>query len=370
MKTALIFGVTGQDGSYLAELLLSKGYRVVGVSRRVSVPTDQRIVHLRPDRNFVLAEGDVSDASCVARLLRKFDPANEQEPRGRYEIYNLAAQSHVHTSFDQPGLTSQVTYVGCLNILEAVRDTPGADSGGVRFYQASSSEMFGGSKTTRYRDFAAEQDGIRTDEEKLQAGRMWYCQDEHTPMTPNSPYAVAKLAAHHLVRVYRDSYGLHASSGILFNHESERRGEQFVTRKITRHVARWKHAYDLGKAGETPLLRLGNLDAQRDWGHAEDYVAAMHAMLQQDRPDDYVIATGETHSVREFLTAAFGAVGVYVGDNLSQWVQIDESLKRPSEVPMLRGDAAKARAKFGWAPKVGFADLARRMVVADLGAPK
>ena len=299
MRTAIVFGVTGQDGSYLAELLLEKNYRVIGVSRRSSTNNTERLTEVIDNNNFIFKEGDITDAFCVSNLIMKYKPE---------EIYNLAAQSHVGTSFTQASLTWDITAKGCLNILEAII----AIDNTIKFYQASSSEMFGSNLTER-------------DGEKFQ--------DELTPFKPNSPYAVAKLAAHDLVRIYRESYNLHGSCGILFNHESERRGEKFVTRKITKWIGElvgWekKHAIDVPitndrfTCSETyedigipqermfldavrhpsfPKLRLGNLDAYRDWGHAEDYVYAMWLMLQQDTPDDYVIATGEAYSIRNFL---------------------------------------------------------------------
>lgn len=697
MKTALIFGITGQDGSYLAEYLLSLGYRVVGVSRRVSVPTDERIRHLRSNDKFLVVEGDVTDPFCVSSIINSCQPD---------EVFNLAAQSHVHTSFSQPHLTTDSTYIGCLNILASIRSLGYASK--TRFYQASSSEMYGSSVSHRNEDRNSKEifGYVTFPDDLVNKGARPVCfQDENTPMLPNSPYAIAKLAAHHLCRVYRDSYGIFACSGILFNHEclsaetpllvkdtrgifqivtpdelmplrkhgassqghvpagwsvwdggswtpikyitatkrrhgdndhvvmsietragvvdvtnhhrmlkedyseiqarqlvkgdslatasalphptsislltkemaaflgymvaeghvaidetharftnkdssllncvadlwnrlflgsvryghgvsgftgedipyieltgagqhayailrdamyhrtgkkrvpvqilnadiglqkefleayyagdglkagngdsiktnspllalgilwiysnhgkqctvykeqrgdkayyqlnvltgslkgrhllkprshvrrkvvsnrptewvfdietdsnrlmagvgtvivhnSERRGEAFVTSKITKHVARWKKAeLDTQVIDLVPRLKLGNLDAQRDWGHAEDYVRAMHAMLQQPAADDYVVATGESHTVREFLIEAFKAVGLDITNNLDAYVQIDRSLMRPSEVPMLRGDASKARTILGWSPKVSFADLARRMVYSDL----
>lgn len=402
MKTALIFGVTGQDGSYLAEFLLDRGYAVVGVRRRTSLPNDGRVAHLLNQftaghNTLKLVAGDVSDAGSVHRLIDFHRPA---------EIYNLAAQSQVRVSFDEPAHTADVVYGGCLNILEAVRQVETnvpAGTDRMRVYQASSSEMFGSAFSGvdgngyRYdcRDAAeyAEYGGM--------VGRPF--QDEHTPMLPCSPYGIAKLAAHHLVRVYRESYGVFACSGILYNHESERRPEQFVTRKITRYAAEfsrwWKHVranepggidlhFDLAPGRVATVrqnrnkeayphrdswicgpqmdkLRLGNLDASRDWGHAEDYVRGMWLMLQRPAPDDYVLATGETHTVREFLHAAFAAVGC-PPDIAEAATECDKSLFRPSEVDYLRGDATKARDALGWTPAIGFDELVRRMVAADL----
>jgi GDPmannose 4,6-dehydratase len=365
MSTAIIFGVTGQDGSYLSELLLAKGYHVIGVSRRVSVPTDERIRHLvsrtklHDGGHFQHVQGDVTDPFCIQRILALgWSLANPP-----LEIYNLAAQSHVGTSFEQPTLTTDSTYLGCLNLLEAIRSSPFLRER-ARFYQASSSEMFGSCcmRLTRTGVTQLPQANGNIQARKLADNSFETVeryQDESTPMLPNSPYAVAKLAAHHLVRVYRESYGLHASSGILFNHESERRGEAFVTRKITKHVAQ------VAKKS-MPKLKLGNLDAQRDWGYAGDYVHGMWLMLQQDRPDDYVLATGETHSVRDFLFAAYQEIGIDLTINFDKYVEIDPALKRPCEVYFLRGDATKAREKLGWVPTVSFEELVKRMVFSDM----
>lgn len=342
MKRALIFGVTGQTGSYLAEHLLEQGYEVIGVARRVSSPNDDRIKHLRDNGHFRVVRGDITDASSVARLLHLHAPS---------EVYNLAAQSFVKDSFDEPIHTTAVDYVGCLNILEAIRAIH--EGNRPRFYQASSSEMFGSACSTSG-------DGSRVDLPCL--GEPF--QDERTPMLPNSPYAIAKLAAHHAVRLYREAYGIFACSGISFNHEGPRRGPEFVTRKITLYVARWKRARDLGLPIEP--LRLGNLHAKRDWSHAKDVVMAQHLMLQADKPDDYVICSGETHSVAEFLAKAFACVGLENESLLP--VVIDPDLYRPCEVPYLRGCADKARAGLGWAPKVTFDELVREMVYSDLAS--
>ena len=328
MNIAVVFGVTGQDGSYLTDLLLSKGYRVIGVARRSSVDTTERLNQNIKNTNFTLIEGDITDGFCVSDIINKYEPN---------EVYNLAAQSHVGTSFKQPTLTWDVTGGGCLNILEAIRVSPRVDD--IKFYQASSSEMFGKNFTI-------------TDEGKYQ--------DEDTAFMPQSPYAIAKLAAHHLVRNYRDSYGIHASSGILFNHESERRGENFVTRKITKWIGRFVAS---GKNEDFPKLGLGNLQARRDWGHAKDYVRGMWLMLQQEEPDDYVIATGETHSVEEFLEYAFEHAGL--GD-WNQYVYIDPEFFRPAEVDYLLGNPTKAAEKLGWRPRIKFEELAQRMVEADI----
>jgi GDPmannose 4,6-dehydratase len=324
-KRALVTGITGQDGSYLAELLLSKGYDVHGLVRRSSTFGTQRIEHLyrdihEVDRPLVLHHGDMADGNGLARLIREVRPT---------EVYNLAAQSHVRVSFDQPTYTADVTAVGTLRLLEAIRDVQDAAGFEIRFYQASSSEMFGKVVETP--------------------------QKETTPFHPRSPYGVAKLYGHWITVNYRESYGLHASCGILFNHESPRRGETFVTRKITRAAARIR-------LGLQKKLFLGNLDAQRDWGFAGDYVEAMWLMLQQEQPDDYVIATNETHSVREFCEKTFGRLGLDSRD----FIEIDPRYFRPAEVDLLLGDAGKARTRLGWVPRVSFDDLVAMMVDADL----
>ena len=314
MKRALITGITGQDGSYLAELLLAKGYEVHGLIRRSSSFNTQRIDHIF-DR-LKLHHGDLSDSGNLTTLLLHISP---------HEVYNLAAQSHVRVSFDVPEYTGQVTGIGCVRLLEAIRQL-GLHP---RFYQASSSEQYG----------------------KVQA----VPQSETTPFYPRSPYAVAKQFAHWSVVNYRESYGMHASCGILFNHESPRRGETFVTRKIAKAAARIK----LGKQNK---LSLGNLGAKRDWGHAKEYVEAMWLMLQQDEPDDYVIATGETYSVREFLNVAFEHLNLDWRD----FVEIDAKYYRPAEVDLLVGDSSKAKAKLGWEPKIKFVDLVKEMVDHEL----
>jgi GDPmannose 4,6-dehydratase len=313
-KRALITGITGQDGSYLAELLLDEGYEVVGMVRRSSTVTFERIAHLQ-DR-IATVQGDLLDQASLIDLLNTYRPS---------EVYNLAAQSFVQTSFGQPVLTGDVTALGVTRLLDAVRIV----DPGIRFYQASSSEMFGKVVEVPQR--------------------------ESTPFYPRSPYGVAKLYGHWITVNYRESYGLHASSGILFNHESPRRGLEFVTRKISNAVAKIK----LGRASE---LRLGNLEAKRDWGFAGDYVRAMYQMLQQDSPDDYVVATGETYSVQQFCEVAFGHVGL----DWEEFVVIDEAFYRPAEVDLLVGDAKKARDVLGWQPEVGFEDLVTMMVDADV----
>jgi len=328
VKKAIIYGVTGQDGSYLSELLLSKEYTVYGITRRTSVDNTLRINHLSNKNNFILLQGDVTDPSSIYRLL------NEVQPD---EVYNLAAQSHVGTSFEQPLLTWNVTGQGCLNILEVIRQMGNRP----RFYQASSSEMFG-------------------DQYNLDNNREKY-QDEKTRFAPQSPYAIAKLAGHSAVSLYRRSYDLYACGGILFNHESERRGERFVTRKISRYVADLYWATQTGRS--IPKLKLGNLSARRDWGHAEDYVEAMWMMLQQDEPMDFVIATGETYSVEDYLKEAFKCINIV---EYMDYTEIDPNLKRPSEVPYLRGIANKAKRRLDWKPKTGFKELVSRMVQHDL----
>jgi GDPmannose 4,6-dehydratase len=313
MPVALITGITGQDGSYLAELLLAKGYEVHGIVRRSSTFGTQRIEHIF-DR-LSLHYGDVTDGGAMARIVAEVEPD---------ELYNLAAQSHVRVSFDQPHYTAEAVAMGTLNVLEAARAIPGC-----RVYQASSSEMYGQVVETPQR--------------------------ETTPFRPRSPYGVAKVYAHWITVNYRESYGMHASCGILFNHESPRRGETFVTRKITRAAARIA-------AGHQQDVSLGNLDAKRDWGHARDYVEAMWLMLQQDEPDDYVIATGETHTVREFAVLAFSIVGLDYLD----YMKHDPRYDRPAEVDVLLGDASKARERLGWTPSVTFGGLVRQMVEAEL----
>jgi GDPmannose 4,6-dehydratase len=313
-KTALITGITGQDGSFLAELLLSKGYRVVGMTRRSSTDVHERIQHIVDDIEFV--SGDLLDQSSITSIVASVRPD---------EIYNLAAQSFVPTSWHQPVLTGEFTALGVTRVLEAIR----AVDPSIRFYQASSSEMFG----------------------KVQA----VPQNEQTSFYPRSPYGVAKVYGHWITVNYRESYDIFAVSGILFNHESERRGKEFVTRKISDGVARIK----LGLQKE---LRLGNLDAQRDWGFAGDYVRAMWLMLQQDGPDDYVVATGRTHAVREFVRLAFETAGL----DWERYVVVDPRFYRPAEVDLLVGDPSKARRVLGWEPEVSFESLVERMVRADI----
>lgn len=313
-KRALITGITGQDGSYLAELLLEKGYEVIGLHRRSSTVTFERISHLI--NRITLVPADLLDEASMIRVLRDHRPS---------EVYNLAAQSFVQTSFAQPVLTGEVTALGVTRLLDAILLTDPS----IRFYQASSSEMFGKVVETP--------------------------QSERTPFHPRSPYGVAKVYGHWITLNYRESYGLHASSGILFNHESPRRGLEFVTRKVTFSAAAIK-------LGMQDTVALGNLDAQRDWGFAGDYVRAMWMMLARDQPGDYVVATGETHSVRELCEVAFDQVGLRWQDH----VVIDPQFMRPAEVDLLIGDPAKARDQLGWKPEVGFEELIRRMVDADV----
>lgn len=321
-KVALITGITGQDGSYLAELLLRKGYRVHGVVRRSSSLNTTRIDHLYENAHYRNAKfdvdyGDVTDTNSIHKLLEKLKPD---------EVYHLAAQSHVRVSFEIPEYTLDSVALGTLRILETIRSM----NLDCKFYQASSSEMFGASLPP---------------------------QNEETPFRPRSPYAIAKVCAHHTAINYREAYGIFACSGILFNHESPRRGENFVTRKITRGIAEIL-------AGRQDKIYLGNLEAKRDWGFAKEYVNAMWLMLQQKKPDDYVIATGEMHSVREFVDLAFGLVGL----NWKRYIKTDPRYYRPTEVDALQGDASKAKSILGWQPKVKFEELVRIMLNADLKA--
>ena len=324
MRRALITGITGQDGSYLAELLLDKGYEVHGIIRRASSFNTERIAHLyedphEPDRRVILHYGDLSDGTVIRRILERVRPD---------EIYNLGAQSHVMVSFEEPEYTADIVAMGTLRLLDSVQDYCLREGGKVRLYQAGSSEMFGAAPPP---------------------------QNETTPFVPRSPYAVSKVAAHWHAVNYREGYGLFVCNGILFNHESPRRGETFVTRKITRAAGRIS-------LGLQEKLYLGNLDARRDWGFAGDYVEAMWLMLQQPEPDDYVVATGESHSVRDFLEAAFGCVDLDWQDH----VEIDPRYFRPTEVDVLEGDASKARNALGWKPRMSFQELVRTMVQHDV----
>ena len=367
---AIVFGITGQDGSHLADLLLAKGYKVVGVARRCSVDNTQRVKHLLGVDGFDLVLGDITDVHSIMSILRENDDVNE--------VYNLAAQSHVAVSFKQPGLTWDATAKGCMNILQSLVDLRMIN---VRFYQASSSEMFGKNYDEKDTRISLLSNPPKPQTEKYQ--------NEDTKFLPQSPYAIAKCAAHYMTRLFREGYGLHASAGILFNHEGPRRGETFVTRKITKWIGefvKWKNHIDsqqhdsssdsdfilkfspnaLGGDGSVtekfPKLRLGNLEAFRDWGYAGDYVEAMWMMLQKDSPDDYVICTGKTHTIREFLDVAFKHVGI---DDWSDYVVQDPEFYRPAEVDYLRGDNQKAKEALGWEPKHSFQDLVKMMVESD-----
>lgn len=325
MKKALITGITGQDGSYLAELLLSKGYEVHGLIRRSSNFNTARISHLyhdphSPKNRFFLHYGDLSDTGNIRNLLYKIKPN---------EVYNLAAQSHVKVSFDMAEYTADITGIGALRILEAIKDYQDHTNKKIKFYQASSSEMFGSTPPP---------------------------QNENTRFSPQSPYGCAKVFAYNSTRLYREAYGIFAVNGILFNHESERRGETFVTRKITRAVARIK-------AGLDKKLYLGNLEAKRDWGYAPEYMQAAWMMMQQRKPEDYVIGTGESHSIRDFLEIAFREAGL---GSYKKYVIVDPRYYRPAEVHNLIADASKARGKLGWRPKMAFTQLVKTMVNADI----
>jgi GDPmannose 4,6-dehydratase len=322
-KTALITGVTGQDGSYLAELLLSRNYNVVGLYRRSSSLNFDRISHISSPQ-FSVDEFDLTDPSDIASIIDKYRPD---------ELYNLAAQSHVGTSFKQPTTTFEIDTVGVINLLENIRRF----SPGTRFYQASTSEMFGANYTLKNND---------------------KYQNEDTMFLPQSPYAVAKMASHRMVQIYREAYNLYACSGILFNHESPRRGENFVTRKITCYIGKLINKV----ISPDTKLKLGNLEASRDWGHAKDYVYGMYLMLQQNVADDFVLSTGETYTVQNFLEKAFDLVGL----DWTNHVMIDPELYRPCEVNYLKGDSSKARSHLGWVPTVSFESLVRDMVNSDI----
>lgn len=324
-RTALITGITGQDGSYLAELLLSKGYKVHGIIRRSSTFSTGRVDHLfqevhAKNRTFFMHHGDLADANIIRKLLYSIKPD---------EIYNLGAQSHVRVSFDIPEYTANITGLGTLRILDAIKDYQEDTGKKVKFYQASSSEMFGSAPAP---------------------------QNEKTQFQPRSPYAVAKIFSYHTAVNYREAYGIFAANGILFNHESPRRGSTFVTKKITAGLAKIV-------AGKEKKIYLGNLDAKRDWGYAPEYCEAMWLMLQQNKADDYVIGTGETHSVREFVQLAFNTVGL---ENYKKYIEIDNRYYRPSEVNVLMADTAKAKDKLKWEPKTKFKDLVKIMVEEDL----
>lgn len=324
-KVAVITGITGQDGSYLAELLLAKDYNVIGLYRRSSTNSFARIKHFIDHNNLTLEEFDLTDPSDTFRIINKYKPQ---------EFYNLAAQSHVATSFKQPSTTFEINTLGVINILEGIsRFSPQT-----KFYQASTSEMFGS-------NYSQHSDGTPY-------------QNESTPFLPNSPYACAKLAAHNMVRIYREAYNLYCCSGILFNHESSRRGENFVTRKITKYIGQLVN----NKLSANTPLYLGNINASRDWGHAKDYVEAMHLMLQQNQPNDFVISTNETYTVAEFLSEAFNIVNL----NYKNYIKIDPELYRPCEVNYLKGDSSKAKEILAWKPKITFRDLVNDMVSSDI----
>lgn len=364
MGTALITGVNGQDGSYLAELLLLKGYTVFGMKRRSSSNNMWRLSGVINNPNFHIIEGDVTDYFSVDKTMYRaynhvadqhYNTSFPKEKAPFLEVYNLAAQSHVHTSFEQPTYTFDVNYKGILNILEASRLYPHL----CRIYQASTSEQFG----DKYSEGVEEGVLLLSNPPKEKIIKY---QNEQTPFSPMSPYAVAKTAAHYLVNNYRKAYGIHASCGILFNHEGPRRGEEFLTQKVCKYVAnlkKWKEFKAVTYCGwvhsQKPLpLKLGNLDSYRDFGFAGDYVHAMWLMLQQDKPDDYVIATGETTQIKEFVKRAFA----YIGEDWEKWVEHDESLKRPSEVDFLKGDASKANKILGWHRTMDLDTLIKTMV--------
>ena len=381
-KTAVIFGITGMDGSHLADLLLEKGYNVYGVARRTSTNNTERIAHLLDETNFHLVSGDITDYSSILNVLRDIVDVDE--------IYNLAAQSHVGESFKTPGVTWDITGKGCMNILQAIVDLDMLET---RFYQASSSEMFGSAFTANCDGDCKDYD-LMTDRGKIILscttdflGEVRTYQDENTKFLPQSPYAIAKCAAHMSVRLYREAYGLHASCGILFNHEGPRRGENFVTRKITKWLGEYTHwinknieeqepqqgepflKFDADRIyfGQNDLrgfskLRLGNLEAKRDWGHAKDYVRAMYLMLQQESPNDYVICTEETRSIKDFLDVAFDKA---LGDSYENYVVIDPQFYRPAEVDFLLGDCSKAKEELGWSREYYFEDLVTEMVNYD-----
>lgn len=324
MKTALITGITGQDGSYLSELLLSKNYNVIGLYRRSSTNNFERVSHIK-NINFILDEFDLTDPSIINNILHKYKPD---------ELYNLAAQSHVGTSFKQPTTTFDINTIGVINLLEAIKNY----SPSTRFYQASTSEMFGSNYS-----------------ENNTFGKY---QDENTPFSPQSPYGISKAASHRMVQIYREAYNLFACNGILFNHESPRRGENFVTRKITKYIGQLINR----RIPSDKKLGLGNLDSRRDWGHAKDYVLAMHLMMQMQTPKDYVVSTGQTFSVRDFCKIAFETVGL----NYENYVVIDPEFYRPAEVDYLKGNSELAKKDLNWSISISFEDLVKDMVYSDL----
>jgi len=324
-KTAIVTGITGQDGSYLSELLLEKDYKVIGLYRRSSSYHFERISGIKDHHNLTLLEFDLTDPSIINNILTKYQPD---------EFYNLAAMSHVGTSFDQPVTTFDINTMGVLHILDAIK----THSSATKFYQASTSEMFG-------KNYSVDKNNNKY-------------QDENTPLIPQSPYAVSKVASHNLVRIYREAYNIFSCSGILFNHESPRRGENFLTRKVTKYIGQ------LVNNKTSDSLKLGNMTAYRDWGHAKDYVLAMYLMLQQDFPDDYVICTGETHTVLEFVTKSFESVDL----DYKKYVEIDQNLIRPAEVDYLCGRSNKAQKILNWKPLVAFDELVNEMINSDIAA--
>lgn len=346
MKTAIITGVNGQDGSYLAELLLGKGYKVIGLHRHSANLNLENLSEVRDHENFSWECVDITDPSSIFSCISKHQPD---------ELYNLAAQSFVKVSFDQPSTTFEVNCVGVVNILEAVKKSCPT----CKVYQASTSEMFGKNSDTRWFDKTTRLPTNPSIEHPVGSITYETYQDESTAFIPQSPYGVAKLAAHHMCRLYREGYGIFVCCGILFNHESPRRGHQFVTRKITNYVGELANAKDPNNFRK---LELGNLDAQRDWGHARDYVEAMWLMLQHSIPDDYVVSTGKSHTIKELLEKSFGCIGEKWEDH----VVINEAYKRPSEVDFLLGDSSKIRNTLKWTPKTSFGMLIVEMVANDM----
>lgn len=341
---SIISGVTGQDGSYLAELLLSKGEKVIGFSRRTAVHSTSRIDHLMSNENFTYLEGDITDQQFIWKLISDYKSN---------KYFNLGAQSHVHTSFNNPKSTFDIDLLGVLTVLEAIRTL----SPETRFYQASTSEMFGSNVSYEQIDDCLESIFFTGNNKTWRAA----FQDESTPFAPNSPYAIAKLAAHNLVRLYRESYGLKCCSGILFNHESPRRGENFVTQKIIKWIVNFEKWIKQGSDKPLDKLRLGNLDASRDWGHAKDYVVAMDLLISQDKMIDCVVGTGETYTIREFLTEAFSLIGI---DNWKSYVIVDPKFFRPSEVPYLKSKPDLIKS-LGWSTTFTFKDLVKDMYTSE-----
>lgn len=357
MKTAICTGATGQTGSYLCEILLDKGYKVVGTRRRTTTPNNENVEKCLKNENFILEIADITDYPCVSGLVDKYNPD---------EIYNLAAQSFVKVSFDQPIHTFDVDTYGVLNFLEVIKNK----NKSIKFYQASTSELFGKSYSCMYTPFMSDDlvrydnpDGNRNTHEYIHKIDKAF-QDELTPFSPQSPYGIAKLAAHHLCRLYKQSYDMFCVCGILFNHESPRRGKEFLTRKVTDYVGKLyvNSLFSDNRLNNYPKLRLGNLDAYRDWGFAGDYAYAQYLMMQNEKPEDFVICTEESHTVREFCDIAFS----YIGMDYKDWVVVDPQFYRPSEVDYLCGKSTKAKEKLKWKPTVSFKDLVENMVNADL----